>query len=147
MNSQISSELSKKLVESMSAGVFIIGADGIIAFANAGAERIFGMRKADMIGRTFNDPIWNFRTPEGDSFPDEKRPFLRVLKSRKSISAVEMTIVRPDGTSSILLCSASPLLNEKGALEGVAEVFVDITERVKGKQALKKSEAMFRDMV
>ncbi|HZD60109.1 MAG TPA: PAS domain S-box protein, partial [Anaerolineae bacterium] len=119
----------ERIINAIANAVAVVGIDSRISFANASAERILGLARSKIIGRTYNDPAWSITAVDGGPFPEEELPFVRVMKTGKPVFGVEHAIEHPDGTRVILSIDAAPLRNEKGEIVGVVTSFTDITER------------------
>ena len=110
--------------------------EGIVSSWNPGAERIYGYRAAEAIGR----PI-NFIAP-----PDRKQEiskFLELLRKGKKIPRTETVRITKDGRLLDISLSISPIKNKSGKIVGAATVAHDITERKKAESALRASEERY----
>ena len=110
-------------------GVTILDPDGKIIAANSAAEQILGIARGDLLERVYNDPRWSITTVDGQFFPEEELPFVRVMQTRKPVYEVEHAILRSDGTRTILSINASPLFDAEGRIINVVTSVSDITER------------------
>src|SRR6201999_4343639 len=68
----------------------------------------------------------------------------RALGEKQGYS-VEYKIVLPDGTAKHLDSISEPVLSASGELVEVIATQIDVTERKRAEQALRESEAKFRD--
>ncbi|OUL32169.1 PAS domain S-box protein [Nostoc sp. 106C] len=125
-------------------GIVIINSAGQIIAANKAAEQIFRLTHSGITERVYNDSSWSITTVDGNPFPDDELPFVRVMRTGKPIYGVEHAIAHADGTTSILSINASPLCNAEGEIVSVITAFSDITER---KQAEEKRVELVREQV
>ncbi len=129
-----SKERLARIVETMADGFTILDQEGHITFANAAAERILGLPRSEITGRTWNDPAWKASTPDGKPLPEEDLPFVQAMRTGKPVYRVEQAVERPDGTRVILSINAAPLRDATGATEGVVASLTDITDRKQTEQ-------------
>ena len=109
------------LVEHLGEGVAVLNLDDTFEFANAMAERIFGVAAGELEGRAFGE----FVTPECRAIvPAETQN-----RQRGQASSYEAAIVRPDGQRRALLITATPHQDATGTFTGTQAIFRDITAR------------------
>ena len=96
--------------------------DGVIRTWNASAERLFGYRADEAIGR----PITLIVPPE---WCDEERMILNRIRSGHRVDPFETERVAKDGRSVRVLLSVSPVRNAHGAVVGAAKIALEVTER------------------
>jgi two-component system cell cycle sensor histidine kinase/response regulator CckA len=120
----------------------VIGAtlDGIVTDWNAGAERMFGYARNEMIGK-----------PIAQIIPTERRhEFLegkaKLLKG-ESVVRLESVRLRKDGKPFHVAIAISPIIDSDGRIMGGAGILRDITERKFMEDALRRSEASYRSFV
>jgi|GEM_PF-1683990 len=135
------------IVETAPVGIVIVGRDGGISFANTAAEKILGLERSDISGRTYNDPDWRITAVDGGPFPGEELPFSRVMATGKEVRGLEHAIEHPDGTRIILSINAVPLHDADGNISGMVASFNDITERRHAEQELRDSRAMIERII
>ncbi len=107
------------ILESLSSGVLVIDADGIVTLFNRGAESITGVPVDNALGRSYRNVM-------GFDIPDELTP-LWTLASGKTRTQMEKTIVSKNGSATPVGCSISPLINASGEMVGAVEIFMDLT--------------------
>ena len=73
----------RTLFENMSQGVVLQGADGKIISANPSAERLLGLAKEQMQGRTWTELPLKAIHEDGTDFPAEARPSMLALRTGK----------------------------------------------------------------
>lgn len=113
--------------------------DGIIQSWNKGAERIFGYKENEMIGRSILDLI-----PK--ELQDEEKVILEKIKSGLVVDNYVTIRVKEDGTDLPVSLTISPIKNKKGEIIGVSKIATDISEQIVAKVELQKSEERYRDL-
>ena len=129
-------DLLNRILETSPAAIAVFNTEGDFVEASGRAEEILGLTKDEVTERTYNDPEWNIRGPDGGPFPDEELPFARVMNTGKPVHDVEHRIQWSDGTDRLLSVSGAPLRAPDGTLEGAVFHIEDITERRLAEKAL-----------
>lgn len=140
-------EQVEHIIEIIAEGIVIINRNGRFVFANAAAERILGLKRDDIIGRTFADLKMKVTTSNGKPLSDEDIHLAKVVRTGLPIYNMEHVHERPDGTKVVVSASAVPLLDASGNISAVINSFTDITDRKRAEEELKESERRFREML
>jgi diguanylate cyclase (GGDEF)-like protein/PAS domain S-box-containing protein len=111
--------------------------DTTITSWNAAAERLYGYRRHEAVGR----PIGLIVPPERRG---EERELLERLLAGTRVDRFETTRVCADGCVKNISLSVSPIRDGAGAVTGVSAVAHDITERVRAAQSQRAAEERFR---
>ena len=135
-----SEERLSRIVETNADGIMLVDRDGKITFANAAAEKIFGLTRSNITKRTYDDPEWNITTGNGAPFADGELPFARVMRAGEAVYGAELSILRPDGNRSILSVNSAPLYDTEGRVTGMVASFSDVTERKRAEDELRESQ-------
>ena len=77
--------------------------------------------------------------------PDDRAEVLRILSEKGFMEPREFPVVRRDGSRLVVLVSAREIRDSSGNLVCYQAEHVDITERKRAEEALRESEARFRD--
>ncbi|HEX5128223.1 MAG TPA: PAS domain S-box protein [Usitatibacter sp.] len=103
--------------------IYMLDTEGIVSSWNAGARRIKGYTREEIVGKHFS----NFYTPEDI---EAARPW-EALAHAKSEGHFESEgwRMRKDGTRFWARAVLTPLLDERGVLRGYAKVTQDLSER------------------
>jgi PAS domain S-box-containing protein len=107
---------------------------------NAGAERIYGYRADEMIGRSVALLV-------PDDLPDELPTILERLQRGERIRHYETTRLRKDGTRIDVIVTISPIKNAAGTIIGAATIARDITEQKRIAAELQRKQAELTDSI
>lgn len=110
------------IVESSDDAILSTDLDGVIDSWNRGAERLFGYRADEAIGRSVA-----LLRPPGRA--DEEPDILERIKRGERVEHHEGVRRRKDGTLVDVSLSASPIKNGQGRVVGAAKILRDIAER------------------
>ena len=134
--------LYKLLVESvLDYAIFALDPDGFILSWNAGAERLKGYRRDEIVGRHFS-----IFYPAED-LAEGKPAWELEVAARAGRLEDEGWRLRKDGTRFWANVVITALRGESGALVGFAKVTRDLTERRMSEETLRESEERFRLLV
>ncbi len=110
------------IVDSSDDAVFSKGLDGTILSWNAGAERIYGYRAEEVVGR----PVF-LLVPQDR--PNEIPDILERLKRGERVEHYETVRVRNDGRRIDVSLTISPISDDRGHIIGASTIARDITQR------------------
>jgi PAS domain S-box-containing protein len=114
--------LLASIVESSDDAIISKSLDGTIQSWNAAAERVFGYRPQEAVGRHISLVIPPERLSEEDQI-------LASLRAGRRIDHFETERVRSDGGRIIVSLTISPLLDEAGNVTGASKIVRDVTDR------------------
>jgi PAS domain S-box-containing protein len=136
---QRTSELLRGIIESSPLAIYTFDRDGLVMSWNKAAERMFGWSESEVLGRLH--PIVTAETA------DEFNELKSLVISGGKITDREICRVRQDGTPIHMSISAAPLHDEKGDTIGVMSVTIDISERKKAAEEIRKLNAELEERV
>src|SRR5215472_1791932 len=115
----------------------IIGKDlgGIITAWNSGAERLYGYKPEEVVGR----PISILVPPE---MPDEVPQILAEIAAGGRVNHYETARVKKDGGRIHISLTVSPIKDGTGAIIGASAIARDITERRQREERLRELATM-----
>jgi len=141
-----SEEKYRTLIQKIQAAVVVHGADTQILTSNSMAQELLGLTEDQMLGKTTIDSAWYFFLEDGTAMPLEKYPVSQVLASHKALRNFVVRVHRPnkDNNDVWVLVNADPVFGKEDELTQVIVTFVDITERKRAEENLRRSEQKFR---
>jgi PAS domain S-box-containing protein len=118
---EATSRLLASIVESSDDAIISKDLDGIISSWNRGAERVFGYKADEVIGK----PVTILMPP--DRY-DEEPAILDRIRSGRSVDHYETVRRRKDGKLIDISLTISPIRDEAGRIVGASKIARDITE-------------------
>lgn len=125
-------------------GINAVDAQGNIIFANKRSEEILGVPTQKITDLSYDSPIWKHTDYEGNPWPDEKQPFMQVMKTKQPVWDVRHAIEWSTGEIVYLAINGMPILDENGEVDKIVFTVEDYTARKiqqdKLEEALKRAE-------
>lgn len=114
--------------------------DGIIMTWNRGAERIFGYKAEEVIGK----PVTILMPPDR---VHEEPGILARIRTGQRIEHYETVRQRKDGTRIDISLTVSPVRDQAGRIIGASKIARDITARKRTEAAIAESERRLHDLL
>lgn len=133
------SNLLAAIVDSSDDAIISKNLDGMITSWNHSAERIFGYRADEAIGKHITLIIPRDRW-------EEETNILRRLRAGERVDHFETVRKRKDGELLNLSLTISPVRDSSGRVIGASKVARDITAQIRAAEALRESEERFRKL-
>jgi len=135
----------RSLVQDLTVGVLVQGANEEIILSNNAALELLGLTEEEMIGKKPYNPIWKTIHEDGSDFLKEDFPIIKASKTLKASRNVTMGVMSPKNKDMVWLSvDAIPCIDEEGKLEQVVCTLFDITINKQAEDALHKSEDNLR---
>jgi len=123
-------------------GLLVIDRAGRCTYANPAAERIFGMPAAQIVGSV--PSTWRTRAVDGHSLPGDELPVSRLLRTGDLTATAEHVVGRADGSTSVVLHTATLMRDERGEIEGAVVSLLDVTDHRLSARRARHAEEAFR---
>lgn len=132
----------RTLVRNAPDAIIYADAQGMIAFWNKGAERIFGFSEAEAIGKSLDIIIpENLRQRHWDGFAET----VRTGKTRYGAGDVlAVPALRKDGSRISIEFTILPFADQAGRILGMAAILREVTKRFEELKTLRKELAILR---
>jgi PAS domain S-box-containing protein len=128
------------VVESSDDAIVSKDLDGIIATFNRGAERLFGYKAEEVVGR----PVTILIPPDRQH---EEPDILARIRRGESVEHYETVRRRKDGTLVDISLTVSPVKDDQGKIIGASKIARDITERKLSEAKLRDSERQLQELI
>jgi PAS domain S-box-containing protein len=128
------------VVESSDDAILSKDLNGIIATFNQGAERLFGYKAREVIGK----PITILIPPDRQH---EEPEILGRIRRGERVNQYETVRRRKDGTLVDVSLTVSPVKDDRGGIIGASKIARDITERKLSEARLRDSERQLQELI
>ncbi|TYB83440.1 MAG: PAS domain S-box protein [Kosmotoga sp.] len=127
----------RTVFNTLNEGVILQKNTGEILSFNNNAEKILGVKKEDIVGKSSTDYDWQMIEEDGSDFPPEKHPSIRTLETGEPCKDIVMGQKKKDGSITWINVNTNPIFGENGEKpKAVVISFSDITKRKKAEQKL-----------
>ncbi|SKB15537.1 putative Histidine kinase [Planktothrix sp. PCC 11201] len=118
----------RELINNLSLGFVIHGADTKILVCNLIACELLGLSMDQMMGKTAIDPAWYFLREDGTRMPLEEYPVYRIISTKQPFKDYVLGINRVNLSRVWVLVNAFCEFDSNHQLKQVIIMFVDITQ-------------------
>jgi PAS domain S-box-containing protein len=123
------------IVENSADAIITKDLEGSILTWNAGAERLFGYRAQEIVGK----PVTLLIPPERES---EEKEILQRLHQGRPFEQLQTVRVAKDGRRIWVSLSVSPIKNHDGSVIGASKILHDITDIMAVREALVREKEL-----
>ncbi|WP_207426605.1 PAS domain-containing protein [Pedobacter sp. SYSU D00535] len=123
-----------QVLEAMAEGVGIIDTEGNLIYANRMAQEILGLKRDEILDRTYHDAKWTNLRLDGSPLPEHEHPMYISLSTGKQVFDHEIAVQPPNGERFYISINAAPLKDLNGNITGGIGSFMDVTARRKSLQ-------------
>jgi PAS domain S-box-containing protein len=136
-----SEEKYRTIIETMQDGYFETDLAGRYTFANEALRRRQGHPKEELIGMS------NRQFQDETNAKKAYQAFNEVYRTGEPIKALEMEVIKKDGTSGFSELSVSLIRDAQGKPIGFRGISHDVTERRQAEEVLRQSEEKYRTII
>lgn len=126
------------LLESTGEGIFGVDMDGRCTFVNRAAAQMLGRRTEDVLGRNMHE-LMHHSHADGTHYPEADCPIYNAFRRGLPCRIDGEVLWRADGSHFPAEYSSHPVI-EGGQVKGAVATFVDITERKRAEEALRRTK-------
>jgi PAS domain S-box-containing protein len=127
----------RSVIQALPAAVYTTDVEGRITMFNDAAVKFSG--RMPQIGSDEWCVSWKLYWPDGTPMPHDQSPMAIALKKDELVRGYEAIAERPDGTRVNFVPYPTPLHDSNGKLIGAINMLVDITDRKKAEEALRRN--------
>ena len=140
-----SEERYRSLIRKVQTAIVLHDGQGRILNSNPLAQELLGLSADQLLGKSLIDPEWHFLREDGSVLPVAEYPVSLVLSTRQPLRDYVMGISRPDRDDvAWVLVNAEPEYDDTGEIALVIVSFVDITERKRAEEELRRVNRALR---
>lgn len=136
----------ERVLDAVPGGVARVAMDGRITSANAEASRLLGLPDHAMGARRPADWAATAIREDGSPCLVEELPVVRVLTTGEPDGPRTFGVRHPDRGLVWLVVRAIPTHDARGALDGALVMFLDVTDRKRAEEDLRRSEEKWRSL-
>ena len=128
----------REIIDALPAAIYTTDADGLVTHFNPAAVEFAG--RTPLVGSDRWCIAWKIFRTDGTPLPHDQCPMALSLRENRIVRGEEAMAERPDGSRVWFMPYPTPLHDAAGRLVGGINMMVDITERKRSEEALRRSE-------
>lgn len=136
-------ELEKRVIESLSAAIYVTDAKGRLTYFNSAAVEFSG--REPQVGTDRWCITMKLYHPDGTPMPHEECPMALSLKENRCINGAEAIAELPNGERRWFKAYPSPLHDDNGDVIGGINMLIDISEKKQFEKKLSQNEQELND--
>jgi formate hydrogenlyase transcriptional activator len=141
-----SEERVRLIIDSVAEAIFGCDPEGTCLFCNQAALRLLGYDdRAELLGKNMH-ALEHHTRPDGTPYPRAECPIYVGFQKGEGVHREDEVFWRKDGTSFPVEYWSHPMFRN-GSTVGAVITFIDITERKRAEEALRKSERRKRTLL
>ena len=116
------------ILDSAGEGICGLDLEGNITFINPAGADMAGWEVQEMIGRSLHELVHHSK-PDGAPYPPGECPIRLPTRNGRTPRVVDEVFLKKDGTDFPVEYVKTPIVDERGALDGTVVTFRDVTDR------------------
>jgi PAS domain S-box-containing protein len=132
----------ESVIEKAGDAISVFALDGKILSWNEGAERIYGYRKEEVLGKRFPEILYPVDPQSREEEDRLMNQLMARVKQGEAVSNVEVRRRTKDGREITTSMTLSPLKDSEGRIIGVSRICRDITQLKKAEERLIQAERL-----
>ncbi|MEO6994067.1 MAG: PAS domain S-box protein [Lacunisphaera sp.] len=144
---RLSEERLSNIYRAMADGLVLQDGTARILECNPAAERILGLSRDQIMGRTSLDPRWHTVRSDGSPLPGDEHPAIVTIRTGRTVRNFEMGVYKPDSSVTWISINTEPLTTKSGAVREVICGFSDITERKNLEESVHRERELLRTVI
>lgn len=138
----------RELVQHLHVGVVFLGPDARVQFANQTALEMAGLASKQAVGKNTEEIGMRIIREDGTEVPMSMRPAPRAVRTRKPIRGEILGFLHPKTRDlKWVYTDAIPQFAPDGTLKGVVSTLTDVTDRMRNRQELERSNEFNRQIL
>ncbi len=138
----------RELLANLPAAVLICRPDGTVSYANEAARRTLDIAAAELQNGQVLSPRWSYIREDGSSIPQGETPATRAMERGQPVrNCVLGAVIRAGAEPRWLHVNAFPDLDAGGKVRQVVMSFLDVSERRKAEQELRRYKDQLEETV
>ena len=126
----------RAIIDELPAAVFTTDGDGLLTHYNPACLTVSG--RTPVLGGDRWCIAWRLYRPDGTPLAHADSPMAIAMQTRKSLRGEEVILERPDGSRIFVTSHPTLLHDEAGGIVGGLDILVDITERRRYEEHIRK---------
>jgi PAS domain S-box-containing protein len=135
-------QLTQAITTHAAESLFLTDEKGRITFVNPAAERTFGWREDELLGRVFHE-TFHHHHPDGSLYAYQDCPIIAECRSGETVRNHEDIFFHKNGSPMDIICSQTPIVNND-RITGAVMVVHDVTGMKQAARELHRQEEQFR---
>ena len=144
---KVERQFLNNIINTNALSLMVLNRKGEIIYANNGAEGLLGLKKSEIEQKTYNDPVWDIYTMDGNPFPHQELPFTRVMETGEVVKDIQLCLIWKDGTVKYLTLVGAPVSYENGRVNDVVITIIDITKRIVAQKQLDQTKNQMQSIL
>ncbi|MFL5381796.1 MAG: GAF domain-containing protein [Longimicrobiaceae bacterium] len=124
----------EELLGATSDGVYTLGPDGRMSYANRAAAELLGYAPEEMVGKDAH-ALFHYARPDGSPYPREECPIARAGDEGRAVRVYADVLWRKDGMPLHVAYASSPL-HRDGRVVGAVVRFTDVGEQKRAAEGM-----------